>query len=384
MRVNTNHIPEKFFFMLFILMNVIGMLFYYLNINYYTSPSKNALLYISIFNAMIVIGWMIFAVIFYRKPFIIQINKKKILEDHKRNTDLTELLGYISIFLILIYIITFKDHFIITSIINNSDINESMRPDIVGNVPGYWTFSVILNSLTIPFVIQFAINSLQKKYILTFITWILLLIFFGIILGSKSGLIVIFFYVLFFIYKPTFKSIILFAIVFLFTYTIIKYSYSTSHSYIDFIRSSNILESMIRRVSIINVSIMGVIFDNLIFMDEKIPESYTHIKQYSFHQIYGYLPGGAPVPFHVELAYSTGLGLYIIPLLPILIFTLLAYKYFFFKYCSAHFYHVSQFLTMYGSIILVSGTLFDFFARFVIPSMLLLFTSSLSSSLKTQ
>lgn len=54
-------------------------------------------------------------------------------------------------------------------------------------------------------------------------------------------------------------------------------------------------EPVFRRVSLMNVSAMSVVIDEVVFNDYVYADTYRYLKEFVFHRIYDYLLGGAPV-----------------------------------------------------------------------------------------
>jgi hypothetical protein len=119
---------------------------------------------------------------------------------------------------------------------------------------------------------------------------------------------------------------------------------------------------------------MGVYLDQLVFPGVDYPSSYNNAKQFVFHQIYGYLPGGAPIPYIVS-SFNL-VSVYLVPFAVFVIsFAIFKVRSDFERLSNSNVYYVVLYLNFYGAIVLVSGSLFDYLFRSFIPVVAILFSS---------
>lgn len=359
-------LPDKFFISLFILMNGIGLIAYFIGVDFYRVPSSVSLELMVVLCISFILAWLFFTL--YIRTFRFERFTK---DDSKSGIYLTDLGLVLSFLVVFIYLILNKESFVFWMLLSGLDLDESVRPDVVGNVPFYWTFTVILASFAIPLALnEVLVNSGFKK-----IFWLFTLLFFSILLGDKSTILVIVFFIIFFVNKASWLKILLFVFTFLFVYVFVKYLYhSSTHQVSDILDFTYLVESIFRRVAMINISTMGVVLDNFVFSNIGNLDGFTHIKQYVFFQIYGYLPGGAPIPFIVSDLYK--LPVVLMPLFVFVIsFFIFLSRFYLLAKANRRIYYVILYLQFYGAIVIVSGSLFDYMVRSFIPSILIILSS---------
>lgn len=366
-----NRIPDKFFISLFILMNTVGAFGYYLGAEFYVRPSSDALLLIVSSCAAVLLAWLCFVLV----------PKKRVnefsLDSSISRYDLSSLLAAISFLFVFLYFLKFKDFFVLPQLLSGKVVGESARPDVVGNIPLYWTFTVVLSSLCIPFAISGVVRRFSENAKLRSSIWLLVLLFFSTMLGDKSTLLSVAFFIFFVVGRPSAFKILFFAVLFFLFYGLVKYLYySESRDIAYFFEMDRLIESIFRRVSFINVSSMGVYLDSLLIPGMELPEGYNNIKQFVFHKIYGYLPGGAPVPYIVS---SFGAINYLF--IPVVVFCVSFFifniRHAFQRAANSSVYYAILYLNFYGAIVLVSGSLFDYFFRSFLPILMILVASRL-------
>lgn len=366
-------------------MSFSGTIFYFFGVDYYVVPSNGAIW------SIVVLGCIFFLAYFY---FLIILNIYSPMRDRylkfqdisKYSISHNGLVNYalvaISVCCFLYFLMHIKS-FPYWSFWLGSG-GESSRPDVVGGVPFYWTFSVFLNSFTIPFSVYLFVNSIKSsRSIYTTCAFLFLLVFWGFMMGSKSGLISIAFFIMFFAYRPSIIKATLFVLFFLVFYIFVKYLYVRPDTGLFGLYSfSGLLESIFRRLVMVNISSMGVVYDRLISHGFSVPSEFTHIKQYVFYVIYGYLPGGAPVPFVMDIFYKAKSFELTVFLLFLYAFFAFCLRFYFMSTFRNEFLFLASYLNFYGAIVFVTGGFFDFFARYVFPVTVLILISAVSRILK--
>ncbi|MCF6781780.1 hypothetical protein [Stutzerimonas stutzeri] len=364
----TYNFPDKFFVLLFFIMNFLGVIGYYCGLDFYVRPSENALFLIFISCVSFFAAWFLFGFCGNRA-----IGNSINIES--RRYDVSSLGALFSFILVFTYILIFRDSFPLYALIDGGLIGESARPDVVGNVPYYWTFTVVLSSFCIPFAVALTIKSILIGGNFRVFLYSLLLIFFATILGDKSTLLSVVFFFLFIFGRFSISRLMIFVFLFVTFYVAVKYLYYASErEFGDFLDWSMLFESIIRRVSFINVSSMGVFLDEIAFKGIGVPEQFNNVKQFVFYSIYGYLPGGAPIPYIVKAAEFLA-----VPLVPVFVFVVSFFIFYFRhmvqRYAKSSVYFVVLYLNFYGAIVLVSGGLSDYFFRSFLPICIVLFSS---------
>ncbi|HCF38361.1 MAG TPA: hypothetical protein DER56_04705, partial [Thermosipho africanus] len=157
------------------------------------------------------------------------------------------------------------------------------------------------------------------------------------------------------------RKIVGFSVIFILVYSGVKLAYGSTNNL------SSMIESIFRRVIMINASLYGNFIDYFVISSGTIPDGFAHIKQFMFYYIYGYLPGGASVNFLASIIRYIGFG---VVQLFVVFFSVLYIMYFrdlVIRVKLNHFREAVNFLNFYGAIILVNGYLSDYLIRVLIP-----------------
>ncbi|MFL2098047.1 O-antigen polymerase [Marinilactibacillus psychrotolerans] len=350
-RIKSQH---YFFINLFNFMNSLGIILYSFGLKYYKIPSDNAITI-----ALLTFITLNIAYIFYSKlpKLVVQFNEK--------SGKLTKKKKYYFVFFVippLMYFLVFRGGFSLYQMLTGVLVSESSRADVSGSLPKYYTFSVFVTSLGIPYMIEMFKNT-KGKLKMTFLGF---LVFFSLLLGNKSTILAIVFFLYLYNSKNfrinlSLRKIVGFSVIFILVYSGVKFAYGSTNNL------SSMIESIFRRVIMINASLYGNFIDYFVINSGTIPDGFAHIKQFMFYYIYGYLPGGASVNYLASIIRYIGFG---VVQLFVVFFSVLYVMYFrdlVMRVKLNHFREAVNFLNFYGAIILVNGYLSDYLIRVLLP-----------------
>lgn len=269
-------------------------------------------------------------------------------------------------FVPFLYILTFRDGFIFYKALTGIEFSERDRPDVVGNIPMYYTFTVWVSSLSQPILVALLRFSKSRVKKLIFLVSLILLC---LAIGSKSSLmmIAVYFYLT---WKASplkkFKwGIItaLFLFSFYFLMKVVYVPHVLENDRVIFL----VLDSLFRRVSVINYSIASFVFEYFVGEGGHLPGEFSHLKQFVFYSIYGYLPGGAPVPLYMQGFYLFNDLSFSLIYTCIVSFLVVSFFKFSLNSTKGIYFEIVRFLIFYGVILMCMGFIEDVFIRSLLP-----------------
>ncbi|SHF80744.1 hypothetical protein SAMN02745148_03578 [Modicisalibacter ilicicola DSM 19980] len=367
-------IPERAFFCFFMVFTFFGGFEYIFFSRFYVAPSEEALLWIFATNISVLLGWLLWAL--FGQASIFQVSDRRSEMVIKPGWGINCIL-ITSLFLCGLYFYLYYEGFSFTKKIFGDGVSESERPDVSGALPHFYSYSILVTSFLIPCLVNYFAIYFKRKGLknIQALSLIFISLIFSISLGNKSIPLIIIFYCLFFVGGDgLFKKSLLFFVMFFTVYLFYK-SYEFEGSVLEYFLEA--LISVYRRVVVINTSAMGVAFDELILVNEKVPHGFSHINQYLFYLIYDYPVGGAPLPIGAEVVYYLGIGAWSLFLVSFIFFFFFLLRAVILKNTHSSALHANQFLFFYGAIILATASIDSFIMRSLLPMLIIAIASKI-------
>ena len=359
----------------FIILNVLGLIGYYLGFDYYTIPSDYAIntlaLYFAVFFATFLVVHILVFPFLPSRSFVTSKIKHLISVPTTKQLYWINFVTVVSITFTFVYGIIFFKSMPYSNLI--SQLGESGRPDIVvGGPPFFWSFSVFVTSILMPLVCNKLIMLFkQKKKSRELYIYMALFFPLSFILTDKSTLMMCTLFVMYHSFKRKSYFLVLAPLIFVFFYGFIKYLFYPTRDILDFFELQYIAPSIFRRVSFINVSGMGIVLDNL-RTGVDYPSAFASMKQYVFYKIYGTVPGGVPVQSFVsDFYYFPTWIVLIVIVLTFGLFLLYRRLLLVVNKKNTTFHFAIKYLLLYGAILYATSDLRDLVVRFIIPSIVL-------------
>lgn len=365
------------FSILYVSFNYLGGLYYALGGDAYTVPSSESLKFLLFLHSSVFFGVIFFLLFSPVSKFRSQYNYRYILNE----VNFYNQSKYILLFLAclpVIYIFIFHNQFAFYKMLVGAVVSERDRPDITGGIPRYYSFTVWISSVSLPLLVTFIRSSRERVNFKIFSLF--MLVFFSLAIGSKSGLMMIAVYT-FFTSDLGFRDKVKVSIALVSFLTVFYVGMKIAYNPHLLERGNELYylmaDSLFRRVFVINSAIQGFVVDYFFLESGEIPEGFSHHKQFVFYSIYGYLPGGAPIPFSVELLMKSKNLIYA------MIFNVaFIYIWFYFIYASLNNSHpyvseVIRFLSFYGFVVSTAGFVDDIVIRSIVPILFFVVLSKL-------
>lgn len=368
------------FILFYTLFNVVGAYYYYFGGDVYLPPSHEALLYSFVLHSSVFLSYLVYLFISAllkarRSHSCVNFNDKEFSADGISGVNIFFL--FLIILVPFLYILAFRDGFIFYKLLLGIDFSERNRPDVTGDIPFYYSFTVWVASLATPVLVslmRFSKGTLSK-FLFFFLTAVLCLA-----IGSKSSLMMIAVFLFIVFDSSMAKKVFLSAAVgscLIAFYIGMKVVYAP-----HLLENSNILTlmagSLFNRLMVINSSVLGFVIDYFYIDKLTIPEGFNHLKQFVFYKIYGYLPGGAPVSMSVEALAKYGSVSYAYVYNVFLFIFLFSYFSFFLYRTKSFFHNIIQYLAFYGCVLAIAGYFSDVLIRSLLPIAVFYFMSRLT------
>ncbi|MBF8983797.1 hypothetical protein IZY60_09630 [Lutibacter sp. B2] len=357
---------DKYFILLFNIINSIGAITLVFTSNLSTLHiSQNVLT--DILLLYLIVNFAFFCVNFYKHDFLI---KEEIIRSDRSFFGLFFLLTIpIVYFLILNY-----DKLPIYFIIKGINIVESQRPDVSGEISHYFSFTLFLVGIYLPFTINMLYKAHEQRKVKIKFLVLPLVLLPWIIMFDKSSLFEVVFFIL--VINPLFfkyynrlsrkrtaiiNSIVL-VILLIILYNLTRFLYGSSSS----INLSTMAKLVFGRVSLISTFILGKIIDIFMGTSTTLPEGET-LRHFIFKILYSREVGGAPTSYIGTLVFYIR-NRYLVYIATFVVSTIIfAFRRLVYQIENSKFKYAIFYLQYYGAIILSTTFLEDYLLRTLIP-----------------